>query len=319
MIKFISSNAFYYCYSLKYVSLPTSISHFMDSCFSQCTSLSNINIPQTALISKIGKYSFFNTRISSFNINAESKVSNIEEYAFSYCTELKSFTFIQSTSTVCAFAFSYSGLKEVNLSTAISQLNNRCFYGCTSLQLFKIPKDSILMEHGFGLGVFGCCKSLATIICAISNFKIINGVLFTQKGERLLIFPPASNISCFIIPESIVMIPNEAFIGCSNLLSVFIQSNSVKTIGYGAFEDCINLHYINIPIQVTTVAENAFKGCNSLRCGVDIESKDITFINNLINTAKLSKNALKKCDAKSTCKYDKHQSPSRIKFMLVIS
>ena len=65
------------------------------------------------------------------------------------------------------------------------------------------------------------------------------------------------------IPDSVTMIEESAFSGCTSLTSVTI-GNSVTTIGEGTFFGCTSLTSVTIPNSVTTIGDSAFSGCTSL-------------------------------------------------------
>lgn len=64
------------------------------------------------------------------------------------------------------------------------------------------------------------------------------------------------------IPNGVVEIAKNAFAG-SQIQSVNI-SNSVKTIGEGAFGRCFGLTSVNIPFSVVNIGDFAFSGCQNL-------------------------------------------------------
>ncbi|MBO4464090.1 MAG: PEGA domain-containing protein [Prevotella sp.] len=71
------------------------------------------------------------------------------------------------------------------------------------------------------------------------------------------------NLTSISIPNSVTVIDEYAFVGCSNLTSISIP-NSVTEIYYQAFEGCSNLTSIHIPNSVMTIGTGAFKGCSGL-------------------------------------------------------
>ncbi len=58
-------------------------------------------------------------------------------------------------------------------------------------------------------------------------------------------------------------IPSQAFMGCSNLMSVLIPDN-VTTIGVSSFSGCVRLSSVTIPEGVTTISPTAYNDCLSL-------------------------------------------------------
>ena len=73
----------------------------------------------------------------------------------------------------------------------------------------------------------------------------------------------AKSLASVSIPESITVIPGNAFYGCSSLDGVII-SQSVTGIGSSAFNGCRSLSEIVIPESVTEIGSGAFSGCTSL-------------------------------------------------------
>ena len=77
-------------------------------------------------------------------------------------------------------------------------------------------------------------------------------------------------------------------------------------INQNAFMNCINLRQINIPASVKTIGSNAFKGCKKLQCGLSIENRNESFINQLVEIGKFPQNSLNQCIKKCTSKITFH-------------
>lgn len=81
-----------------------------------------------------------------------------------------------------------------------------------------------------------------------------------------------------VLPDSITLISDYAFSGCTWLTSIEIP-NSVTEIGKGAFFGCSGLTSIEIPDSVTKIGESAFIDCTGL---TSIEIPDsVTLIGNV--------------------------------------
>ena len=65
------------------------------------------------------------------------------------------------------------------------------------------------------------------------------------------------------IPESVTLIEDYAFSGCSSLTSITING-AVTTIGEAAFENCTGLTSVVIGDGVKSIENGAFMGCKSL-------------------------------------------------------
>jgi hypothetical protein len=85
-----------------------------------------------------------------------------------------------------------------------------------------------------------------------------------------------SGITSVIIPNSVTIIGDSAFIRCNSLTSVTIP-NSVTSIGYFAFYGCSSLRNITLPDSITSIEGGAFYKCTSI-ASVTIP-KNVTIIN----------------------------------------
>ena len=72
-----------------------------------------------------------------------------------------------------------------------------------------------------------------------------------------------SGLKSVVIPDSVVSIGDEAFLGCSQMTNAVIGSG-VTHIGSNAFEACYSLTSVVIGSSVMEIGERAFYGCVSL-------------------------------------------------------
>jgi len=98
-------------------------------------------------------------------------------------------------------------------------------------------------------------------------------------------FYGCSSLISVSIPNSVISIGYQAFSGCSGLTSLAI-GGGVTSIGDYAFSDCSGLSSITIPNSVTSIGESAFEGCGNLS-SVNISDLEawckISFKNNISN------------------------------------
>ncbi len=115
-----------------------------------------------------------------------------------------------------------------------------------------------------GIGAFNNCTALTHFEVDEKNalYSSADGVLLNKNGSVLLLYPPGRTESSFSIPETVVVIPEYAFLG-SGLNSISIPP-SVTTIGDWAFGECTNLTSITIPRNVVDISTSAFNLCTSL-------------------------------------------------------
>ena len=87
------------------------------------------------------------------------------------------------------------------------------------------------------------------------------GVMFSPDRKRLL--RATGELVSYTIPDTVIVICDEAFSWCSSLTSLTIP-DSVSSIGNSAFEGCSSLTSLTIPNSVTSIGDSAFLECSSL-------------------------------------------------------
>jgi len=101
---------------------------------------------------------------------------------------------------------------------------------------------------------------------SIKTVEIENGITTvgtTCFGGNYNTTGTYGNIIKVSLPDSLIEIKNQAFLGCSNLEEIIIPSN-VNYIAPGAFHNCTLLSSVNIPEGVTTISKQTFQYCSSL-------------------------------------------------------
>lgn len=101
-VKVIGNSAFWLCSSLTNINIPNSVTNIGYEAFFDCKSLTNINIPNN--VTNIGDKTFHNC-CSLTNINIPSGVTNIGVYAFSWCKSLTSINIPNSVTDIGNRAF----------------------------------------------------------------------------------------------------------------------------------------------------------------------------------------------------------------------
>ena len=99
----ISTYAFYTCYSLASITIPSSVTSIGDYAFQNCYSLASISIPSS--VTSIGTYAF-RYCYSLASISIPSGVTSIGDYAFYTCYSLASITIPSSVTSIGNYAFS---------------------------------------------------------------------------------------------------------------------------------------------------------------------------------------------------------------------
>lgn len=235
-------------------------------------SRANINeIPSQALINSqiekcilpnhltaIGEKAFYNSYLTSITIPANVEV--IDRAAFQNCQKLTELKFEQ-------------GSKLKTIKGGYTSYNINCygtFANCTALTAVEIPSNIETIEEA----AFKGCSQLANVTFEKnSNLKIIKGGYDTmQEYYNYGAFTDCTALKSIEIPASVETIGVSAFLGCTQLETVFFEiGTKLKEIEgasfrqpHGAFTNCTSLSFIEIPASVTTIGTAAFYGCTNL-------------------------------------------------------
>ena len=219
-VKVIGNNAFSECRSLTNINIPNSVTNIGDGAFAGCKLLTKIDIPDS--VTNIGDKAFLRCTLL-IKINIPDSVTNIGDKVFGYCTLLTKINIPDSVTNIGDWTFSRcTFLTKINIPDSVTNIGNHAFHDCKSLTSIKIPNS----VTNIGDHAFYHCESLTKIN----------------------------------IPNSVTNIGDEAFSWCNSLTSIKIP-NSVTNIGDEVFKDCSSLTSIKIPNSVTNIGNYAFHGC----------------------------------------------------------
>ena len=176
---------------------------------------------------------------------------------------------------VCAFWDNWN-LTSITLPNSIAEIWSFAFVNCWGLTTMTIPDNTTVIEPG----AFSSC----------GNLEKFEGWCASKDGRCLVIddvlvaFAPAG-LSTYTTPSGVVTIGANVFRHCSSLNEIFISDgvkiigseafygsrlhtvvmpNSVLYIRDGAFQDCSELRYIELPTNLQEISYQAFRNCDSL-------------------------------------------------------
>jgi len=146
------------------------------------------------------------------------------------------------------FAYCHA-LKNVNIPTSVTSIDDFAFFECKSLTYFDLEKNNKL--ENIGRAAFRLCTNLERV-------SIPEGVKTIDDDAFDSCYSLAS--VKFEGNSQLETIDSGAFYECSELKDITIPEG-VKYIGDWVFSFCQNLNDIIIPASVTTIGEDAFFGC----------------------------------------------------------
>lgn len=125
----LGSGAFYRCFDLSGVTLPSNLTEIPESCFKTCIKLTSIELPST--LQTIGREAFYRTAFRSITI--PDSVTEIGLYAFGDCRNLTSVTLPSSLQVIDSYAFSETDLRTIVIPNSVTKIGNDAFQSCSNL------------------------------------------------------------------------------------------------------------------------------------------------------------------------------------------
>ena len=260
--------------NLSEVIIGVGISFIPSYCFSNCTSLEFIDIPDNVI--SIGYNAFENTGLTSVTI--PKSVIYIYPCAFDGC-ELSEMIFEDQQSSSGWgpsdwFIFEYNSENTTEAVYNIEFENNSV-------------KDITYLLHYTNylwikyLSCLDCDYNDNTLTATLTNIND-NGVFSEQYGyfipyivcnkdtNKLYTITAIgdgvfknSDITAIELPYSITKLGDGAFVGCENLISVVLPLNLTE-IGSETFANCTSLEVIVITANIVSIEDDSFSGCEAL-------------------------------------------------------
>ena len=202
--------------------LPESLICIGDEAFAECNELKNVNIPSK--LEKIRSKAFYACNIESVDI--PETVSFIGFRSFENCVSLKEVKMSHTPEKVSACIF-----KNTLWLKNLEQDKYHCKYF-----------QNILLEH-------------------TGNDSFVK----IQDGTKLivgLVFSESKGLETVEIPKSVESIGFGSFRSCENLKEViFAEGSELKKIDESAFDGCVSLEEITLPLKLKRVESFAFHRC----------------------------------------------------------
>ncbi len=277
------------------VEFGSKVTAINDRLFYDANLLSNVKMAGS--ITSIGSYAFSyagtDAAVSEMKVQLSNTLESVGEAAFRGCVNLKSITLPQTLTNIYDAAFASTGISSLSVPASVTSLPMQGFASCQNLKRIVIEDgDEYLWidSRGGNVGTFYGCPAQKTIY-------IGRNLSLTDNRS-----PFADNNTTSVEFGSKVTEINDNLFYNSDMLSNVKMSNSITTIGYGAFqssgdaasvsemkvqlsskltsidgkafESCVNLKSITLPQTLTNIYDEAFActGLTSLTVPASVES-----------------------------------------------
>lgn len=265
----IGEYTFSNCFGLESLDIPEGIKSISNGAFYNCTALTGIIVPESLTDLSLDAFKLCQN-ISAVQWNAIScrdYVFEKEEYSDAYVGDpphspfadsrmnLHSFTIGHHVNTIPAYlCYDMQQLYRLIFPNSVKAIGDCAFWDCTI-------RDEISFGNSLeSIGEKAFCNSFAyPPFSDISDIVIPNSV--TSIGDYA--FAYGKVLKNVTLGNSVVSIGDAAFRDCSGLTGVSLPL-SLQIIGAGAFANCWGLTDISLPLSLQTIGGNAFGGCSGL-------------------------------------------------------
>ena len=255
-LKEIRNSAFEACLILESVTIPEGVTKIGDNAFVECEAFTEIDIPKSVV--SIGNYALCASYLEKIVLH--DGVVSIGDGAF-LSTRIKEIYIPKTVTSIGENAFnSCRQLKEIKIPEGVKSIGEQAFYYCTALEKINIPSTVTSM----GCGVLGYCNSLTSVKLAASNpaYVLEDDVIYS--ADRTLLHTVLTTKSgSYVIPNTVTTINDYAAIGCEKLTGVTIPT-SVTSLGIWSFQST-GLTKVTIPHSIQVLPERAFACCDNLK------------------------------------------------------
>jgi len=206
----------------------------------------------------------------------EDGVTSIGDCAFYYCLKITGLNIPNSVTSIGMGAFEEcDGLTSITIPNSVTSIGAQAFRECSGLTSVIVPNSVVSIGN---MAFYDCIALTAINVDAANlNYSSDDGVLFNNNKTGLICYP-AGKGGAYAISNTVTVLYDNAFYGCSGLTSVTIPS-SVTAIGYQAFLGCGSLTSItclNSDPNNITLDSGVFYGVNTTNCYLNVPAGSVS-------------------------------------------
>lgn len=240
----VGNYAFYYCYSLEYVSIPNG-ANFGASLFQFCYNLKHVTVPKEIRTVYANTFAYC---YSMTSVSLPASVTGTLGSVFFDCHSLRTLSLPHGMTGIGATNFSNMyNIEHLKIPDSVTSFTST-FYNCYLLRSIELPAS----VNAFKNQMFYNCMNLQ---------QVPN--LDTVESVEAYAYYGCSSLKSAAIPSGSASVPQNLFQNCKILKVVEIPS-SVTSIGASAFNGCTCLTSMTVPSGVTSIGANAFGNCDNI-------------------------------------------------------
>ena len=248
-VKRIEGYVFTDCVALSSIQLPDGLKEIGSFAFVNCTSLTEITIPNSVILFGPGDVRTFQgcTNLVSCILPDNISFTTLGNSVFEACPQLKSIDIPRNITYIDMFCFSQMNMESVYFlghNIPIIGPYNNGFNNATAYVLDGLTLSNI--DSYFNNGTNVKYWYPYDYIIDSSNNATITQYKNTPPNWTFVI--PAQIIDASNISHNVTSIANSAFSGCSNLITILVNSDNLTNIGNYAFHNCsslMNVYFYN--------------------------------------------------------------------------
>lgn len=276
----VGTMAFSECYNLKEVTLASTVTSIDYAAFAE-TGLEKINGGNN--VTKYGDYSFERTDFTEFTFSQ--KTSEIGNYIFYDCGDLKTINIPSSTKKIGVVAYGAGNLTDINVDAANANFKseNSILFNKDKTEILAYPAGKVGVNYSVPSTVkiikdycFNNVRYLEKITIPSSVTAIGDGAFYKMKALKTATIPSSvKEIGDFALEgcEALETLyyyaateqtPYRMCMDCKELKTAIFRNDNIKTLYLRTFMNCSKLSNVTLPAKLEEINVYAFKDCKNL-------------------------------------------------------